>query len=220
LEGYSGYVHADAYSGYDELFRKEDVTEVGCWVHGRRKFDEAASSRPKEATEIMARIAQIYKIESECKGLDPQELCRIRQERTKTILDGIFVRLEELRPVTIPKEPLRTAIDYSLNQRDALYRFLEDGRLKPDNNTAENKIRPIAVGRKNWLFVGSERGGKAAALYYSLILSCKACDVNPWEYFNDMLRRIMSHPVNRLRELLPDQWHPLPKDQNGLIIPA
>jgi transposase len=220
LEGYSGYVHADAYSGYDELFRKEDVIEVGCWGHGRRKFDEATSSRPKEATEILARIALIYKLESECKGLEPQELCRIRQERTKIILDGIFVRLEELRPVTIPKEPLRTAIDYALNQREALYRFLEDGRLKPDNNTAENKIRPIAVGRKNWLFVGSERGGKAAALYYSLILSCKACDVNPWEYFDDMLRRIMSHPVSRLRELLPDQWRPLPKDEHGLILPA
>ena len=84
--------------------------------------------------------------------------------------------------------------------------YLDNGLLKPDNNTAENAMRPVALGRKNWLFVGSERGGHAAALYMSLIQSCKNCDVNPWEYLNDMLRRIMGHPVNRLRELLPDQW--------------
>jgi len=96
----------------------------------------------------------------------------------------------------------------SLNQKAALYRYLENGLLKPDNNTAENAMRPVALGRKNWLFVGSERGGHAAALYMSLIQSCKNCDVNPWEYLNDMLRRIMGHPVNRLRELLPDQWKP------------
>ena len=97
------------------------------------------------------------------------------------------------------------------------------------NNTAENAIRPLALGRKNWLpahraalggFAGSERGGKAAALYYSLIESCKACDVNPWEYFNDVLRRIMSHPINRLRELLPDKWVPVTKDSHGLIVPG
>jgi transposase len=87
-----------------------------------------------------------------------------------------------------------------------------------DNNTAENFLSPVACGRKNHLFVGSERAGRAAALYYSLVQSCKACKINPWEYFDDLLKRIMSHPVNRLRELLPDQWKPLPKDEHGLII--
>ena len=110
-------------------------------------------------------------------------------------------------------------MDYALNQREALYRYLEDGRLKSDNNTAENAIRPLALGRKNWLFAGSERGARATALFLGLLQSCKACDVNPWEYFNDMLRRIMGQPVNRLRELLPDQWHPVAKDDRGLIIP-
>jgi transposase len=206
LDGYVGYIHADAYSGYDVLFRKPEIIEVSCWVHARRKFDEAATSRPKEATEIIARIALLYKLESECKDMEPQNRCIIREQQAKPIIDGIFERLEELKPATIPKEPLRKAIDYALNQRDGLYRYIKDGRLKPDNNTAENEMRPIAVGRKNWLFAGSERGGQAAALYYSLIQSCKACEVNPWEYLNDMLRRVMSHPVNRLRELLPDQW--------------
>lgn len=217
LGDYQGYIHADAYSGYDELFQKKGVIEVGCWVHTRRKFDEAVSSRPRESTEIMARIAQLYKIEAEAKDMSPQERSRLRQQRARPMIDGIFKRLEELKSATLPKEPLRKAVDYGLNQREALYRYLDDGRLRPDNNTAENAIRPLALGRKNWIFAGSERGARATALFYGLIQSCKACGVNPWEYFNDILRRIMSHPVNRLRELLPDQWHPVAKDHYGLI---
>ncbi len=214
LGEYRGYIHADAYSGYDELFKKKEITEVGCWAHARRKFDEAVSSRPTEATEIMARIAKLYKLEKEWCDMDSEDRCRVRQERSQPIIDGIFTRLEELRSGTVPTEPLRKAVVYALNQRDALYRYLDDGRLKPDNNTAENAIRPLALGRKNWLFAGSERGGNATALFYSLVQSCKGCEVNPWEYFDDVLRRIMSHPVNRLRELLPDQWRPLRKDKH------
>jgi transposase len=218
LDGYKGYVHADAYSGYDELFQRPGIIEVGCWVHARRKFDEAVSSRPQEATEIMALIAQLYQREKDCREMSPEDRCQFRKDRSKPIIDGIFKRLEELNPAVLPSEPLSKAINYALNQRDALYRYLEDGRLKPDNNTAENAIRPLALGRKNWLFAGSERGARATALFLGLIQSCKACEVNPWEYFNDMLRRIMSHSVNRLRELLPDQWQPLPKHDRGLII--
>ena len=219
LKNYQGYVHADAYSGYDELFRKKGITEVGCWAHARRKFDEAVSSRPKEATDILARIARLYhEVETPCAAMTPEERYRFRQEHAKPLLDGIFEKIEELQRQTIPSEPLRKAVDYALNQRQALYRYLEDGRLRPDNNLAENAVRPAALGRKNWLFVGSERGGRAAALFMSLIQSCKDCGINPWEYFDDMLRRIMSHPVSRLRELLPDQWKPLPKDERGMIL--
>ena len=218
---YQGYVHADAYSGYDELFKKKDIIEVGCWAHARRKFDEAASSRPKEATDILARIARLYhEVETPSAGMKPEERCRFRQEHAAPLLTGIFSKLEEMRLQTIPAEPLRKAIDYALNQRKALCRYLEDGRLRPDNNLAENAIRPVALGRKNWLFVGSERGGRAAALFMGLIASCKAREINPWEYFDDMLRRIMSHPVNRLRELLPDKWEPLAKDELGMILGA
>jgi hypothetical protein len=144
----------------------------------------------------------------------------VRQQRSRPILDGIFDRVKELKGETTPSEPLRKAVDYALNQQDALYRYLDDGRLKIDNNTAENAIRPLALGRKNWLFAGSERGARATALFLGLIQSCKACGVNPWEYFNDILRRIMSHPVNKLRELLPDQWQPLQKDDRGMILRA
>jgi transposase len=217
LEDYHGFVHADAYSGYDELFRRPEVIEVGCWVHARRKFDEASSSRPVEATEIMARIATLYRLEDEWVEMSARERSRHRTLRATPVLDGIFERLEELKAATLPSEPLRKAIDYSLNQRQALCRYVEDGRLRPDNNIAENAIRPLALGRKNWLFAASERGARATALFLGLIQSCKACQVNPWEYLDDMLRRIMTHPVTRLRELLPDQWKPLPKDEHGLI---
>jgi transposase len=218
LGDYQGFIHADAYSGYDELFKKKGVIEVGCWVHARRKFDESVASRPEEATGIMSRIALLYKLEAEWAEVSPTDRTLQRQHRAQPIVEGIFERIEELKPQTLPSEPLRKAMDYALNQRKALCRYLDDGRLKPDNNTAENAIRPLALGRKNWLFAGSERGGRATALYLSLIQSCKACGVNPWQYFDDMLRRIMTHPVNRLRELLPDQWQPLPKDEHGLII--
>lgn len=147
LEGFKGYAHADAYSGYDELFRREGIIEVGCWVHARRKFDEAASSRPQQATEIMARIAKLYRVEAECAGMSPAERCKYRQYHSRSILDGIFDRLDELKSASLPSEPLRKAIDYALNQREALYRYLEDGRLRPDNNLAENAIRPLALGR-------------------------------------------------------------------------
>jgi len=218
LKDYQGYIHADAYSGYDELFRKEGILEVGCWAHARRKFDEAASSRPKEATDILARIARLYhEVETPCTDMKPEERRSFREKHAAPLLDGIFEKIEELRRQTIPSEPLRKAIDYALNQRKALCRYLEDGRLRPDNNLAENAMRPVAVGRKNWLFVGSERGGRAAALFMGLVKSCKDCKINPWEYFDDMLRRIMSHPITHLRELLPDQWKPLSKDVRGLI---
>ena len=208
LGDYQGYIHADAYGGYDELFQKEGVTELGCWVHTRRKFDEATSSRPQEATEIIARIAQLYKLEAKFAEMPPEDRARQRQLHARPVIDDIFTRLNELKTAVLPSEPLMNAINYALNQREALYRYLENGHFKPDNNTAENAIRPLALGRKNWMFAGSERGARATALFLGLIQSCKACDINPWEYFNDMLRRIMCHPVNRLRELLPDQWRP------------
>ena len=148
LDGYRGYVHADAYSGYDELFKTEGISEVGCWAHARRKFDEATSSRPREATDILARIARLYhEVETPCAAMTPEDRCRYRQEYARPILDGIFAKLTELQQQTIPSEPLRKAVEYAMNQRAALCRYLENGWLRPDNNLAENAMRPIALGR-------------------------------------------------------------------------
>jgi len=218
LGDYQGFVHADAYRGYDHLFTLDGVEEVACWCHARRGFDEAMSSRPEEASEILALIKRMYAFERPFRELVPQERHRQRQDTVRPIVAAIFERIGEMSKASVPSEPLRKAINYTLNQRDALERFLEDGRLEADNNTAENAIRPLALGRKNWMFVGSQRGGRAAALYLGLIQSCKACDVNPWAYFDDILRRIQSHPIHRLRELLPDQWRPLERDPRGLLL--
>lgn len=220
LGDYAGYIHADAYSGYEELFAKQDVVEVGCWCHARRGFDEAMSSRPGEASEILGRIRVLYQHERQIRDVAPDRRHAYRQQHVRPVVKGLFERIDELRTTTLPAEPLRKAVQYVCNQRAALERFLDDGRLEADNNTAENAIRPLAIGRKNWLFAGSERGGRTAALYLGLIQSCKACDVNPWAYFDDVLRRIMSHPVKRLRELLPDQWRPAERDARGLILPS
>jgi len=210
LGDYRGFIHADAYSGYDELFATDAVTEVGCWSHSRRRFVEAMTSRPREASEIVARIAQLYMIEKQVRGAEPDVLRTTRQQKAIPQLDALFERFGEMLPDTTPAEPLTKAINYALNQREALYRYTEDGRLQIDNNTAENAIRPLAVGRKNWLFAASERGGRANALFLSLVECCRAADVNPWTYFADLFARIMAHPANGLRELLPDQWRPAP----------
>ncbi|MBU0756155.1 MAG: IS66 family transposase [Planctomycetes bacterium] len=206
LDDYQGYIHADAYSGYDELFNREGVIEVGCWAHTRRRFVEAMTSRPKEASEATTRIAELYKIEQEVRGHSPEERFLARQQHAFPRLDNLFERFDGMLVETTPAEPLTKAINYALNQRDALYRYTEDGRLEIDNNTAENAIRPLAVSRKNWLFAGSVKGGNSVALFLSLIESCRKNDLNPWEYLTDIFRRIMSHSASRLRELLPDQW--------------
>lgn len=220
LGTYQGKIHADAYGGYDELFTQDGVDEIGCWCHARRGFDEAMTSRPREASEILALIRRMYAFEKEFRGLEPEVRHQRRQTTVRPIVEATLERVEELSSTTVPSEPLCKAINYVCNQSEALQRFLEDGRLEADNNTAENAIRPLAIGRKNWLFAGSQRGGQATALYLGLIQSCKACDINPWAYFDDILRRIMSHPLHRLRELLPDQWQPLERDARGLILPS
>jgi len=218
LGDFRGFVHADAYSGYEQLFRRQGVVEVGCWCHARRGFDEAMSSRPQEASEILALVKRLYAFEGQFRELSPEARHLRRQDTTRPIVAAILKRIREMKEAALPCEPLRKALDYVLNQQVALQRFLEDGRLEADNNTAENAIRPVAVGRKNWLFAGSQRGGRAAALYLGLIQSCNACHVNPWAYLDDILRRILSQPVHRLRELLPDQWQPRPRDEHGLLI--
>jgi len=203
---------------------KKNLYKIWRWDAGRTP--DGSSTRQhlhaptRRRTSWPASPASTMRWRPPCAGMEPDQRRRFRQEHAAPLLAGIFAKLEEMRLQTTPLEPLRKAIDYALNQRTALCRYLEDGRLRPDNNLAENAMRPVALGRKNWLFVGSQRGGRAAALFMGLIASCKAREINPWEYFDDMLRRIMSHPVNRLRELLPDKWEPLPKHEQGMILAA
>ena len=205
---YRGWVHADAYSGYDELFRREGIVEVGCWVHARRGFDEAVGSSPREATEMLALIRRLYEVEAEARELSDEGRAALRTEKAGPVVQFTLTRAEQMRPDALPKSPLGQALTYLLNQRQALQRYLYDGRLRPDNNLAENVLRPLALGRKNWLFCGSERGGRAAAVFFSLLQTCLLNDVNPHAWLQDVLDRILAHPSDRLAELLPYNWKP------------
>jgi len=207
LEHYKGFVQADAYSGYDHLFAKrEDIVEVGCWAHARRKFDEAKTSAPAQSCEMLGHIRLLYDIERRISEDKPEVRLAVRQTEAIPLLDSFFRRVTEMLASSLPSQPLGKALTYAIRQKDALMRYTTDGRLCIDNNPAENAIRPLAIGRKNWLFAGSERGGKACAIAMSLIHSAKALGINCQEYLTDVFSRIMSHPVNRLHELLPDEW--------------
>jgi len=209
LGDYAGFVHADAYSGYDHLFANSDrIFEVGCWAHARRKWDEALSSARKPCTEILLRIRALYKIEAAIRGENPVVRREVRQAESVPLLDKLYKRLGEIAAerVILPSSLLAKAMGYATNQREALHRYTTDGRLEIDNNTAENAIRPLALGRKNFLFVGSPRGGKACAMALTFLQSAKAVGVNPYEYLHDIYNRIMGHPVTRLHELLPAAW--------------
>jgi len=209
LAHYSGFLQADAYSGYDHLFENStSIVEVGCWAHARRKWDEALDSARKPCTEILLRIRSLYKIEAAIKGEKPAWRLEVRQAESVPLLDKLYERLTEinLERVILPSSLLSKAMGYAINQREALYRYTTDGRLEIDNNVAENAIRPLALGRKNFLFVGSARGGKACAMALTFLQSAKAVGVNPYQYIHDIYNRIMAHPANRIHELLPAAW--------------
>ena len=209
LADYAGFVHADAYSGYDHLFtNNENIIEAGCWAHARRKWDEALNSARAPCTEVLLRIRALYRIEAAIRGEKPDLRLEVRQAESVPLLDKLYDRLTELNTerVILPTSLLAKAMGYAINQREALYRYTTDGRLEIDNNFGENAIRPLALGRKNFLFIGSPRGGKACAIALSLLQSAKACGLNPYDYLHDIYDRIMAHPVNNLSELLPDAW--------------
>ena len=175
----------------------------------RRKFFEARDTDAR-ADELLLMVAEIYAVEKQARELDlsPQLRKELRQLQTVPILTRIRNWFDARAIDTLPKSPLRKAIRYALNQWQALTRFVEDGTLEPDNNAAENALRPVTLGRKNYLFVGSDSGGRRAAVIYSLIQSCKRHGVNPADYLRDVLVRISTHPASLVHELAPANWKP------------
>jgi transposase len=201
------YLQADAFGGYDVLYEKDSgVLEVACWAHCRRKFHEARNTDVVRAHQMLGWVRLLYRIETEAKEFCPQDRYALRQEKARPVLDDIGEWLLAEYPRVLPKSPIGEAVQYALNQWNALKRYLDDGDLAIDNNAAENAIRPIALGRKNYLFLGSDRGGRAAACFYSLIASAKRHGIEPFFYLRDLLLRIRTHPQDRLEELLPDSW--------------
>jgi transposase len=206
LDDYGGYLQADAYSGYRELYATGKVTEVGCWAHARRKFFEAKETSAVAAHLALHRVRDLYEVEKEAKGREPEEVLRLRRERSLPILTEFRTWLDDQRDRVLPKSPIGQAMGYALNNWDALMRYTTDGRLHIDNNTAERALRHAVVGRKNWMFAGSARGGHAAATLYSLIQSAKRHRLDPFAYLRDLLARVSTHPNNRIEELFPDRW--------------
>jgi transposase len=208
LSGYQGYLQGDAYRGYDALFTSGKIIEVGCWAHLRRYFVDAQLSEPAYAAQALAWIGQLFKVDRDAReqGLDATARLVLRQQRAGPIVDELRQWIEDLRPRILPKSPLGQALTYAHNQWRALTRFLEDGRLELDNNASERSLRRVAVGRKNWMFAGSDEGARRAAIIYSLVASCCLHGVDPFGYLRDVLERIGTHPARRIQELLPKAW--------------
>ncbi|UCF21493.1 MAG: IS66 family transposase [Gemmatimonadota bacterium] len=206
LGDYAGYLQADAYSGYDEVFRMGRVIEVGCWAHARRYFFEAVKTALEPATELLAQIRRLYAVERAAKDLNATARRDLRQEKSDPILQQIEETLEEIAPHHLPKSPMGEAIGYARRQWRALTRYAEDGDLEIDNNASERALRMVAVGRKNWLFAGSDAGGRRAAILYSLIGTCKRIGIDPFAYLRDLIARVSTHPMRRINELTPRGW--------------
>jgi transposase len=210
LEGYNGYLQADAYCVYDAFFKPaRGLTEVGCMMHMRRYFYKALDSDQERMGKALHLIARLYWIEDRAKGLGAEERLALRQRLSAPVMAKLHAYLLRIREEVLPKSPGARAVRYALNQWDALTRFLEDGDLEIDNGATERVNRDIAIGRTNWTFFGSDEGGKTAAVLMSFIASCKRCRVEPFAWFRDVLSRIATYPVHRLAELLPHNWKPL-----------
>jgi transposase len=206
LEGFQGYLQADAFSGYDRLCAGAKVIRVACWAHARRKFYDARHTAPLQAHQALARIGQLYRIEDTCKEFSVDERAAIRQRDAVPLLKSLGEWLDEQARKILPKSPVGRAISYARNQWNDLQTYTRDGELSIDNNVSERSVRAQAIGRKNYLFVGSDRGGRTAATLYSLVGSCRRHLIDPFAYLKDILERLPTHPADRFGELLPDAW--------------
>jgi len=229
LAGYKGYLHADAFAGYDGIYVSGEVKQVLCWAHARRKFFEARTAQPVLAHAALAYIGRLYDVERAAKRLAetidlPDRAARqawyaqrreMRQTESLPILAELRTWLQGIQLSVLPKSPLGGAIGYVLPRWEAFERYCEDGALSIDNNLSERTLRPCAIGRKNWLFLGNDQGGDSAAMHYSLVASCKAHALDPLAYLRELLITIPTLPRDeatgepteeKLAPLLPDEW--------------
>jgi transposase len=208
LIGYRGYLQADAYGGYDAFFKDptRGLIEVSCWAHARRYFYKALDSDRTRMGPALLLIAQLYRVEKQARQLTAQDRLRLRQIHARPILDKLHQYLLEIQAEVLPKSPEGRAVRYALKNWTALNRYSEDGDLEIDNTGTERSIRGVAVGRGNWMFFGSDVGGRTAAVLRSFIASCQRVNVEPFAWFKDVLARIANYPINSITELLPHNW--------------
>ena len=209
LSGYKGTVHADGYAGFNGLFGEDKAAEQACMVHVRRKFVEVYETQGSAiAKEVIERIADLYGVEKEARGQSPEERAILRQTKAKPVFDDLEDWLQLQLPKISGKTPLAQAIRYALGRMPKARAYLSNGMLELDNNICERSIRPIALGRKNYLFMGSVGGGKAAAVAYTLIETAKMNGVDPEAWLTWVLTHVADHKINRIDELMPWNWTP------------
>jgi transposase len=211
LAGFAGILQADAYAGFDRLYAPErepgPILEAACWAHARRQlFELAAVSRAPIAAEAVRRIDELFAIERDINGKPAAERLAVRKERAEPLVGELAAWLRVQQARVSRKSETGKAIGYALNHWAALTRFLGDGRICLSNNAAERALRGVAVGRRNWTFAGSDRGGERAAAIYTLVETCKLNDVDPQAWLADVLARLPDHPAKRIAELLPWNW--------------
>jgi transposase len=210
LRGCRGYLHADCYSGFNKLYEPRDLSgiasllPVGCWAHARREiFDVHASEGSPRALELLERIGALFAIEAAIKGRSAGERLAVRQQQAVPLLADLKARFDETLGQVSRKGKLAEAIRYATSRWEAFTRYTADGRLEICNNAAERTIRPVAIGRRNWTFAGSDAGGERAAVVYALIGTAKLNGLNPEDYLRRVIARIADHPAKRITELLP-----------------
>ena len=206
LANYEGYLQADAYGGYDGIFHSQNVTEVACWAHARRKFYDAQDSDERRATQMLALIAKLYSIEREAKDVDEATRLALRQSRSVPVFDKIKAWLDAEQGVVLPRSPMAAAITYAQNQWQALTTYTTQGFLNIDNNASERALKRVALGRKNWLFAGNDAAAENHARLWSLIASCERHAIDPQRYLTSVLAKIGQTPVEELGQFLPDVW--------------
>jgi hypothetical protein len=206
LAGYQGYLVADAATVYDHLYANGQVVEVGCWAHCRRYFFQSLSTDPDRAREALAYIKGLFQIERSIATAPRKKRKAVRAEQSRPLVEGFFAWCDLQVDQVLDETPIAKGIRYARNQRQALQRFLEDGRLPIHNNWSERELRREAVGRKAWLFVGSDQAADVNAAFVSLLASCQLHGLEPWSYLRDLLCLLPGWPKRRVLELAPASW--------------
>lgn len=208
LLDYTGYLQSDGYAGYEQFKTHKKITRVGCMAHARRKFDEAMKNDKKTSMEAMTRMQRIYRLEHWLRVLkiNDEGKKKLREKMAVPMLNEMFDWMEQAINKTTPQSPIYKALQYSIKRREELMCYTSDGKLHIDNNPVENKIRPTVIGKKNYLFMGSHDAAQRSAMIYSFLISCKANNINPEEWLEDILHRINSTNKSDLTNLLPHLW--------------
>lgn len=208
LKNYRGVLHSDKYGAYEKLANRKEFIWCPCWAHIRRKFIEAEAGDPKFRELILRKMKYLFMLERVAWNRSEEDRLQIRKEKEIPIIDELISLIKDklMNGKILAKSKFKEALGYFCSLIPHLKNYTTNPYARLDNNVAERAVRPLALGRKNWLFLGSEEGGEAAAIILSLVQTCRSLNVNPREYLEDVMRRLLSHPNNRLEELLPDLW--------------